>query len=63
MTIHGAGIGILPTRVSKIFGENKTVKIKGSPKFMDEICLLYRMENKDLQSIKQISKLIREKIK
>ena len=63
MTIQGAGIGILPTRVSKIFGDNKTVKIDNAPKFMDEICLLYRMENKDLQSIKQISKLIREKIK
>ena len=63
MTIQGAGIGILPTRVSKIFGENKTVKIHNAPKFMDEICLLYRMENKDLQSIKQISKLIREKIR
>lgn len=54
----GAGIGILPSRVVK---SNVNVGMRPIPKapiFQDEICLLYRMENKGVRSIQAITQSV-----
>lgn len=52
----GAGIGILPGRVvSGAENLGKMTRIPGSPVFKDDICLLYRVENKGIRTIQVIA--------
>jgi DNA-binding transcriptional LysR family regulator len=53
LVASGAGVGILPGRVA---GQSKVPlkKLKTSPIFKDEICVVYRVENKNLPALKQI---------
>lgn len=51
----GTGVGILPGRVASSFNLQP---IPHMPTFHDEICLLYRVENKNLKSIQTISDCI-----
>lgn len=51
LTISGLGLGILPERVVSIFNKNKRLKkVKNSPIFIDELCLVYHVETKNLAS-------------
>ena len=53
-----AGIGIIPSRVANHLAPKKLQRIPNSPVFNDEICLIYRVENKAVQSIQAIAAAI-----
>lgn len=57
----GAGIGVLPTRVVKESNAN-LIKIKNTPIFKDELYLVYRYENKNLQYIKEFIKAMKDSL-
>lgn len=56
LTSAGAGIGIIPGRVAAAV--SSLSRISTAPLFQDEICLLYRVENKNLKSIQVIGEMI-----
>ncbi len=59
LTAAGAGIGILPSRVMQSL-HHKNVKILDqSPTFKDEICLIYRHENKNTNAVREIAMKIK----
>lgn len=58
----GAGIGILPQRVAEAESADLQM-VKGAPQFNDEIFLIYRMENKPVRAIQEISRAIQEGFK
>lgn len=60
LTAHGCGIGILPTRVAVSMYPNKLKRIPLAPIYSDEICLVYRNENRNVQAIQTIVSLIKE---
>ena len=60
MTAAGGGIGILPTRVVEASVAGKVRKLSKSPLFTDELFLVYRVENKNIQAIKTISQMIQD---
>jgi DNA-binding transcriptional LysR family regulator len=53
LTRAGSGIGILPTRVAHNLHKD-LVKIKNTPKVIDEISVVYRSENRGIASVKEI---------
>lgn len=55
---EGGGIGILPTRVVNAFAAKGLKKIKGTPIFIDEIALVYRVENKNIRSVSYVKEMI-----
>lgn len=55
----GAGIGVIPGRVVKQVNA-KLHPIPGAPVFHDEICLIYRVENKNVESIQTIARYVTE---
>lgn len=59
LTAKGCGVGILPTRVAQSLYPHKLKRILNSPLYHDEICLIYRNENRDIQAIKTIVKAIK----
>lgn len=50
----GAGVGILPGRVVAASGDTLK-RVAGAPVFRDEISLLYRVENRSVRAIQEIS--------
>ncbi len=58
LVANGCGIGILPTRVAKTVRNQKLQKIENFPFVHDEICLLYRLENKNVKTIQVIAKAV-----
>jgi DNA-binding transcriptional LysR family regulator len=58
LVLSGAGIGILPSRVIKKEDKKKLKQIPSAPLFKDEISLIYRVENKGLESIKYLAQMI-----
>lgn len=58
LVASGAGIGIIPSRVVNHLAPKKLQRIPGAPIFNDEICLIYRVENKPVQSIQAIASAI-----
>lgn len=56
LTKSGCGVGILPANVAK---RCKLTKIVDAPTHLDEICLLYRGENRDVKAIQTITKAIK----
>lgn len=55
----GAGHAILPARVAH--GKHSRLKpVNGSPKFSDEICLIYRHEQRNLKSLQALRSAIHE---
>lgn len=53
----GAGVGLLPTRV--VEAQNTSlVKVKDAPERLDEIYLIYRVENKKVRVIQKLSETI-----
>ncbi len=60
LTIEGAGIGIIPTSVGKVFGPKKLFALPKSPKFQDKRALIYRYENKGIAAVELLSKKIHQ---
>ena len=58
LTSSGCGVGILPSRVATLIKSQKLEKLENFPSFHDEICLLFRVENKNVKTIQAISKAI-----
>lgn len=53
---RGAGIGILPANVARL---RKLTQIVNAPQHHDELCLVYRGENRDVKSIQVIATAIK----
>lgn len=59
LTANGCGIGILPTRVAKLMYPKKLKPIPDAPVYSDEICLVYRNENRNVQAVQTIVNVIK----
>lgn len=55
LTANGAGVGILPARVVTAMYPNDLQYIATLPTYSDELCLIYRSENRNIQAIKAIT--------
>lgn len=60
LTANGCGIGILPTRVAKAMYPDKLKRVPKSPIYSDEVCLVYRNENRSVQAIQTIANIIKD---
>lgn len=58
LTASGAGIGIIPGRVVGSSKSKGLKRIPNAPTFKDEICLVYRVENRVVETIKVMSEAI-----
>jgi len=58
LVAQGVGVGIIPSRVAGSMGHRAIRRIPKAPVFHDEICLLYRVENKAVRSIQVLSDCI-----
>jgi DNA-binding transcriptional LysR family regulator len=64
LTREGAGYGVIPSRVVSMFNHKKDLRpLKDSPVFKDELYLIYRVENKNIEYIKTIKESIKSKLK
>ena len=54
LTTNGGGIGILPTRVAFSAYPNKLKPVPKMPYYHDEICLVYRHENRNIKAMQAI---------
>lgn len=59
LTLAGAGIGILPASTIAPTQKAKLVMIPGVPIYHDEICLVYRHENRNIKAIQIITDAIK----
>lgn len=60
LTANGCGIGILPSRVAKSMYPEKLKRIPKAPVYSDDICLVYRNENRNVQAVQTIINAIKE---
>lgn len=63
LTAEGAGIGILPTRVALRNHAEIMTKKRNFPSFCDEICIIYRVENKKVKAIEVLTEAIESALK
>lgn len=63
LTANGCGIGILPARVAMSMYPNKLKRISKAPIYYDEICLVYRNENRSVRAIQTITGTIKDYFK
>lgn len=54
----GTGVGIIPGRVVAEFSGQSMVRLANTPIFKDEICLIYRVENKNIKAIEVMAQTI-----
>jgi len=59
LAAEGAGVGILPAGVVNTFYQEKLSRITGVPIYQDEICLVYRHENRNNKAIQLIIEAIK----
>ena len=59
LTAAGSGIGILPARVANSMYPNQLKRLQNLPVFFDEVCLIYRNENREVQAIQTIIEAIK----
>lgn len=59
LTASGAGIGILPKLVAESTAPQKLIKVDKSPSYQDEICLVYRHENRNVKAISVVCEAIK----
>ena len=59
LTAKGAGIGILPTRVAKAMYPDLLKPVPDTPSYDDEISLIYRNENRNVQAMQMIISAIK----
>lgn len=57
---NGGGIGILSTSVALSAYLNKLKPIPKMPSYHDEICLVYRHENRNIKAVQAIINSIKE---
>lgn len=55
LAANGSGIGILPARAAKAMYPAKLTAIPNMPIYSDEICLIYRHENRNIKAIQAIT--------
>ena len=55
---HGCGIGILPSKVAER-ARKKLKRLPKAPVFIDEHCLIYRVENKGVKSVQVLNAAIK----
>lgn len=60
LTANGCGIGILPTRVANAISSNKLKRVPKTPTYSDELCLIYRHENRNVKAIQVITDAIKK---
>jgi DNA-binding transcriptional LysR family regulator len=58
LVAKGAGIGVIPERVALARKDVDLKRLPKAPVFHDEICLLYRVENRSVRSIQVISEAV-----
>lgn len=58
LTANGKGIGVLPSRVALYHHSNRIVPIPQAPVYKDNISLIYRVENKSILTIKEITQQV-----
>lgn len=63
LTATGVGIGILPGNVINTNYRNKLSRVPGLPVYHDEICLVYRHENRSIKSLQVIISDIKNSVK
>lgn len=51
MTAHGCGIGIMPAMVAKTMYPSKLKPLPNMPLHSDELCLIYRNENRNIKAV------------
>lgn len=59
LTAHHCGIGIIPSRVAQSLFPTKLKRIPNAPTFRDELCLVYRHENRNIVGIQTIINAIK----
>lgn len=59
LTAAGVGIGIVPARVILSLHPNTVIKLAQTPIYRDEICLVYRHENRNLSAVQVLCKEIK----
>lgn len=59
LTANGSGIGILPARVAQAMYPKILKRIPKAPVYLDEICLIYRNENRNVQAIQTMINIIK----
>ena len=60
LALEGGGIAILPKRVACLYGGNKLQPVPSAPIYHDQICLVYRHENRNIQAIQKIIDTIKK---
>lgn len=63
LTAKGCGIGILPECVAKSLYPDKLIRIPKAPVYRDQICLIYRNENRNIEAIKLMVEAIKRNIR
>jgi DNA-binding transcriptional LysR family regulator len=58
LTASGSGIGVIPGRVAGLTLRKGLRKVPKAPVFCDEICLIYRTENKSVGAVQYIAEQI-----
>lgn len=59
LTKSGCGHGIIPYRVTTTFNDDRKLKpVPNSPSFKDELYLIYRTENKNIEALRKIKESI-----
>lgn len=59
LTAQGCGIGILPTRVADAMFPGEFKKLSNLPVHRDELCLIYRNENRNIHAVQVILEAIK----
>lgn len=59
-TLAGCGIGILPSCLATRVYANKLKPVENMPSYRNEVCLIYRQENRDVQAIKTVLYALKE---
>lgn len=59
LTAAGVGVGILPGSVAKSLHQDKLHRLQRAPIYHDEICLVYRHENRNMKTIQVINEAIK----
>lgn len=60
LTAKGCGIGILPSRVAQSMYPKQLKKLENAPVYEDELCLIYRHENRNVEAMKVLVATIKD---
>jgi len=63
LTAKGCGIGILPSSVALSMSNNELTQVVNAPTFRDEICLIYRHENRNIKALQVMIAAIKQQFK